>query len=195
MYLRDPAKYYLSAAQQSLKNQPQMPTPDNFRYELTKAIENWSHINPTTLTVKEFNKLNLTEGDVIKDMEQYINNIVGGGVVLKLSNQQNETMTVEGTIVLQEFHKLLAQCNFDFDTHNSYARRARIFSKVANIGTKPKLKEEISAYIYKKYETELKLLNNKYGIFSEVLNDKFSIVQMHQEIKFQGTPLTIKRPS
>jgi hypothetical protein len=171
MYLRDPAKYYLSAAQQSLKNQPNMPTPDNFRYELTTAIDNWSSIKPTSLTVKEFNRSTLEAGDVVKDIEKYINNIDDSNATLNVSHQQNETMSVEGTIILQEYHQLLSRCNFDFDIYDTYARRARYFSKKAGRGTKPKLKNEISSYIYRKYESELKLLNQKFNIFSELVDN------------------------
>lgn len=181
MYLRDPAKYYLSVAQQALKNQPKMPTPDSFRYELTSAIDNWSSINPTSLTVKEFNRSTLEAGDVVTDIEKYINNIVGGDVILNLTQQQNETMSVEGTVILQEYHQLLSRCDFDFDIHDSYARRARCFSKKASAGTKPKLKVWLSSYIYHKYEPELKMLNQRFGIFSEVVADNFENIKLKGE--------------
>jgi len=169
MYLRDPAKYYLSVAQQALKNQSKLPTPENFRYELISAISNWSAVDPVTMTVKEFERSKLKGADVVKDFESYVNDTLSiSKAIINATNIQNETMCVEGAVILQEYHKVLARCSFDFETRQSYLRRARVFSNVANVGTKPVLKPDISAYIYNKYEEELKELHTKYGIFSQI---------------------------
>lgn len=54
MYLRDPAKYYLSYAQQALKNRSKIPNPASFRYKMLEAIANWKLIEPDSFTVREF---------------------------------------------------------------------------------------------------------------------------------------------
>jgi hypothetical protein len=168
MYLRDPAKYYLSLAQQSLKSQHKLPSPDNFNYDLVGAINNWSSAQPASLTVKEFDKSKLVEGDVVKDIEQYILSVIEEPITLSLSKQQNESMSVEGTAILQEYHKLLSKCDFDYETRTKYIQRARVFSRVASAGSKPVLKPEIAKYIYGRYETEILKLNQEFGVFSAI---------------------------
>lgn len=169
MYLRDPAKYYLSVAQQALKNQANMPTPEQFRYDLIGAVKNWKSINPASLSIKEFDRSKLFQGDVIKDIEKFVNKNIEQPIRLNLSRQQNETMSVEGTIILQEFYTLLSQCDFEFSDREKYVSRAKKFSRLAYIGTKPVLKEEISMYIHKRFNTEITQLNKSYDIFTELL--------------------------
>lgn len=168
MYLRDPAKYYLSVAQQALKNQHKLPTPDKFRYDLSDAIDNWSSLKPTSLTIKEFDIKQLIEQDVVKDMESYICNVFNTTIYLELIKQQNETMSVEGTVLLQEFHKALFNSNIDMSSRHKFIDRARKFSKTAHLGNKPILKPSIVKYIHKSYELEILNLNKEYGIFMSI---------------------------
>jgi hypothetical protein len=165
MYLRDPAKYYLSVAQQALKNQYLMPTPMDFRYNIDDAINNWSSINPTSLAIREFDKGRLFDGDVVKDFNQYLNSI-GFYIVLELKSAQNETMSVEGTIILQEFHRVLQLSSLCQKDRNEMIQRARDFSRKASLGTKPILKPEIEDYIYQRYEALVLRLQSNYGLFT-----------------------------
>ena len=173
MYLRDPAKYYLSVAQQALKTQHKTPTPDNFQYDLIGAVDNWSAIEPTSITVKEFDRDMLIGGDVVEDFGHYINHVLGTDITLSLSQTQNESMSVEGAVILQEFHKLLSRCNFDFETRTPYVQRARKFSRVATLGSKPVLKPEIVQYIYQRYQSDILKLYERFNIFSSLLNKDF----------------------
>jgi hypothetical protein len=169
MYLRDPAKYYLSVAQQSLKNQFTMPKPDGFRYNIRGAIENWESITPTSLTVKEFDRSCLQEGDVVKDFEGYLNSH-SVNVALNLSSAKNETMSVEGTVILQEYHRLLdLDKNLDKDKIQEHKLRARRFSNISSQGTKPILKEDICKFVHKNYFESIVFLNRVYGIFDSLL--------------------------
>ena len=171
MYLRDPAKYYLSVAQQSLKNQFTMPKPDGFRYDIRGAVENWESITPTSLTVKEFDRSCLQDGDVVKDFEHYLKSNYFK-VELNLSSAKNETMSVEGTVILQEYHRLL-DLDRSLDDHKKQALklRARRFSNISSEGSRPVLKKEIVKYILNSYKESLQSLNDKYGVFSLLINN------------------------
>jgi hypothetical protein len=173
MYLRDPAKYYLSAAQQSLKNQFTMPKPGGFRYNIRGAIENWESITPSSLTVKEFDRSCLQEGDVVKDFEGYLNSH-SVNVALNLSSAKNETMSVEGTVILQEYHRLLdLDKSLDEDVYREHKLRARKFSNLSFSGTTPKLKSDIVNLIHFNYKSNLIWLNDNYNVFGGfVFNDK-----------------------
>ncbi|MDO6835852.1 hypothetical protein Q4596_09465 [Pseudoalteromonas carrageenovora] len=168
MYLRDPAKYYLSVAQQALKNHYKLPSPDNFRYDMYDAICNWKLINPQSTILKEFDKRFLHNGDVISDFNQYIQNL-GYKFKLKLENAKNESMSVEATVILQDFHRLLELSNLDETEFTNSKLRARRFSNKAAKGTKPVLNVDIADYIYNKKYTEVAKVANEYGIFKELL--------------------------
>lgn len=168
MYLRDPAKYYLSVAQQALKNHYKLPSPDNFRYDMYDAIGNWELISPQSTIFKEFDKSFLHNGDVISDFNQYIKNF-GYKFKLKLENAKNESMSVEGTVILQDFHRLLELSNLDESEVTNNKLRARRFSNKAAKGTKPVLNVDIADYIYNKKYTEIAKVANEYGVFKELL--------------------------
>lgn len=170
MYLRPPSKYYLSVAQQALKNQSKMPTPDRFRYNLIRAIDNWNTIKPASLTVKEFDRNELYQGDVVKDIELYINSKLGEPIHLNSVKQKNETMSVEGTVILQEYFKVLDKCNFRYDLRMKYIQRAREFVKIATVGSKPVLKVDIENYINLKYKNEIEDISSRYNIFNDIVN-------------------------
>ena len=169
MYLRDPAKYYLSVAQQSLKNQFTMPKPDGFRYNISEAIENWESITLSSLTVKEFDRSCLQEGDVVKDFEGYLRSH-SVNVELNLSSMKNETMSVEGTVILQEYHRAMS---LDKKLNNNsifeYKLRARRLSYLLTKGTKPVLRSDYVKFITSSYIETILDLNDKYGIFKGLI--------------------------
>ncbi|MEI8622621.1 hypothetical protein P4S66_18280 [Pseudoalteromonas sp. B129b] len=117
MYLRDPAKYYLSVAQQALKNHYKLPSPSGFRYEMLEAINNWRSINVASFTLREFDRSCLHKGDVIEDFSKSLSEL-GLSSSLAISSKSNESMSVEGTTVLQEFHRLLSISNYSSDIIN-----------------------------------------------------------------------------
>jgi hypothetical protein len=167
MYLRDPAKYYLSVAQQALKNQHVMPRPDNFRYDIEGAIDNWASIDPASLTVKEFDREKLYNQDIVHDFKKLLFSM-GYDIDLKLNMAMNESMSVEGTMVLQEFHKVLENSALSKDEVSLYLQRARKYSRVASAGTKPTLKPEISKFIYNRYSGVIDNLQSNYNLFNDL---------------------------
>lgn len=180
MYLRDPAKYYLSVAQQALKNQHKLPRPDRFRYELCGAIDNWSSLKPKSLTVKEFDRKQLVNQDVVKDMESYISNIFNKPIYLELIKQQNETMSVEGTVILQEFHKVLVKSKLSEIERAELIKAARSFSIRANAGNRPILKKDIEEYIYKKFHDEIIYLYKEFKLFERIAMNNFNHVELEK---------------
>ncbi|MBB1298293.1 hypothetical protein [Pseudoalteromonas sp. SR41-7] len=167
MYLRDPAKYYLSVAQQALKNHYKLPSPSGFRYEMLEAINHWRSINVASFTLKEFDRACLYKGDVIVDFHKYIEQL-GYEFELKLATAKNETMSVEGTVILQDFHRLLELAGLDETEYRAEKIRARTFSNKATKGTKPILHDNIAAYIYKKKYDEVIYIAEEYKVFTSL---------------------------
>ncbi|WP_282167893.1 hypothetical protein [Shewanella japonica] len=170
VYLRDPVKYYLSVSQQSLKSQCVIPSPDRFNYDVLKAIEAWSSIEPTSFTVREFDRSKLFEGDVVRDFEHYLQS-KNYNVKISKSEVENESMSVEGAVLLQEYQRLITLSNLSVEKLKFHKRKARLFSFVATEGTKPKLKPEIEDYIYCKWKSVISGLNKEFNIFPELIKD------------------------
>ena len=170
MYLRDPARYYLSVAQQALKTQHKMPVPKSFRLNMLAAIANWRSISPDSLSIREFDKAHLLNGNVVSDFDSYLSRLgfksqLDGDVV------SNETLSAEATQVLQEFHARVRNTFKSEEQQQIHVVNARKFIKKNPRGTKPVLKKDIANIIYSRFKDELVCLNAEFGIFSELVGD------------------------
>jgi hypothetical protein len=166
MYLRDPASYYLSVAQQSVKNDYKLPRVNNFGYKMVDAIDIWKSINPKSFTVKEFNRKCLFHQDVVLDFESYLIEL-GYNISLGCKMSSNQTMSTEGCFFLQNFHRTLSQLDLEANLIREYKDKARKFSKRANIGTKPLLRRKYKNFIHNLYKEEMVQINKDFGIFKE----------------------------
>jgi hypothetical protein len=169
MYLRDPAKYYLSVAQQSLKNQPKMPKPDNFRYKMLEAVKNWMLLNPTSMTIREFDRSKLLDGDVVTDFNQYLN-IFDLAANLKLTAAQNESLSSEATQAIQDFYQYCAENEVSKAVMDVALKKIRLLIRSeGKAGNKPVLKLGIASFIYNSYLRELNAINKGFDIFGETV--------------------------
>jgi hypothetical protein len=169
VYLRDPSKYYISVAQQALKNQHKMPKPNNFRYQMLEAIETWSSIEPKTLTVREFDRNQLKKQDIVADFQEYLST-VGVSSVMNLDTAFNETLTSEATQAIQDCYQMLHENKFNDQKRASYIEKIRMIIKSSEkVGNKPDLKKTIASFIYQRYYEEMINLRNKYGVFNEIV--------------------------
>lgn len=178
MYLRDPAKYYISSAQQAMKKQYKIPLPSNFRYDMLGAIDRWSKIMPTSITIREFNMQSLHDGDVVKDFEMYLLSL-GVDAKLNIDRPFNESMTSEVTQAIQDCHFHLSENLVNDQVRSEKMRKIRKLIRFGTAGgTKPKLKPEIERYIYNRFLLELRDLHSKYGVFERTLS---RIDELHEE--------------
>jgi hypothetical protein len=178
MYVRNPAKYYLSAAQQSIKNQHIIPQPQDFNYHIERCIGNWSSIDAASITIREFDRDVLFQNDVVSDFNRYLNEL-GYSTDLPVTESNNETMTVEAAMVLQEFQKAIYDApSVTKEKRKEYYTRAIKFSNKKLSGTKPILKPEIEAYILENYKDAILRLRDEHGIFTDLeflsCKEKFS---------------------
>ena len=174
VFLRSPEKYYLSVAQQALKNGPNIPHPDRFRYDISGAIESWSAINPASLTLREFDRGLLINGDIISDVESYFKS-KKLDIELKKIKAANVTMTVEASVLLEELQQQWSQQNLSEEQHKKKMHLARIFSKAVFEGTKPVLKEEVANRIKQKYRATLLSSFEKFGVFETQANQNLDV--------------------
>jgi hypothetical protein len=169
MYLRDPSQYYLSRAQQATKNRFNIPLPHNFNYKMKSAINTWSNVNATSLTVREFNTDIFPNGDVVKDFESYLFTV--GINACLTSNRLNKSMSSELSQIFQDYHINNAKSLYDKDTKSKIIKKIKRASKI-NIAnsSKPILKSDIEYHIHKRYIKELIEINLNFKIFGDLIN-------------------------
>jgi len=173
MYLRDPSKYYMSSAQQTLKKHFRIPVPSRFKYPILEAVDQWLSIMPTTMTVREFDVMSLINGDVVKDFEQYLSSL-GIDAELKLDHPLNESMSSEVAQAVQDCQRYLSKEINNDQLRLVYRKKIRKLIRCGVVGgTKPKLKKGIENYIHNRYSVQLKELHSRYGIFDRILSNVF----------------------
>ncbi len=168
VYLRNPSSYYLSVAQQALKNQYQMPSPNAFRLDMSQALSNWSSMLPTSMSIREFDKSILVGNNVVSDFEEYLSR-VGVRAELDDATVSNESLSAEATQVLQDYHFSARYSLETTQQQQEHVSRARRFIQTNPIGTKPKLKKNISEQVHRRFEVELSELNSRFGIFEDLV--------------------------
>jgi len=170
IYLRDPASYYLSLAQQALKKQYKIPQPTNFKYEMIGAADRWLSISPASMTIREFSALSLQNGDIVRDFEEYLLRC-GIAVSLNIDRRRNETLPCEIIQAMQDIHQYLSNSKFDGHVKAERLRKIRKLIREEKLkGTKPQLLCSIEDYIHKRFLSEIMELYSRYGIFKNLVN-------------------------
>jgi hypothetical protein len=165
MYLRDPADYYLSLTQQTIKSRATIAGPQKFKFNAMSAINNWSHINPDTLTIKEFNVKYLFNGNVVKDFEYYLNKLDIHANLIS-DTYFNTTMSSELCQIFQDFNMLKSSNKtIHPKIFNEFIKYSKLNSK---IGNKPALKTTIRESIYIRFHKDIEKLNSEYNLFKDI---------------------------
>lgn len=169
LYIRNPADYYLSAAQQAIKNSHRIPSPSRFRYDILGAIESWKNIDAKSFNVREFERSKLIEGDIVADFKQLLGEL-GFDLELKGNEVTNETMSVEASILMHEAQVLLEKQKLNNTRLAEYLKQIRAFSNKpgSKVGTKPKLKSSVKSSILNKYKDDIEKLKNSFSIFQDL---------------------------
>jgi len=169
LYIRNPADYYLSVAQQAIKNSHRIPSPSRFRYDILGAIESWKNIEAKTFSIREFDRSKLIEGDIVVDFQEMLVHL-GFDLQLKGNEVTNETMSVEASIIMHEAQMLLAKQKLNNVCLSEYLKKIRAFSNkpASKVGTKPKLKSSVKSSILYNYKREIEILKADFSIFQDL---------------------------
>jgi hypothetical protein len=164
MYLRDPAKFYLSFAQQMLKNTATLPCPNLFEYPMAVAIKNWKALEPVSFTVREFDRKQLVNEDVVQDFKHVLLTL-GVPASLALEKPHNATLTAEATQAIQDGQAYL--CTLDDKVKAKKIKDSinKVITSGGNIGSKPILRDVFVRLIHQRFKNEMRYLSNEYGIF------------------------------
>ncbi|MEG5067187.1 tetratricopeptide repeat protein [Microcoleus sp. B3-A4] len=177
VYIREPASYYLSLAQQQLKASSSFTSPRNYHYTFMNTVNLWSKVfSPEQLNIRIFNREFFPEGSVILDFQNCVEKFFNKKIKLDLgSSDANESLSAESMIILQKYRQFV------------YPNEDNVFKKDSNIlisylqkskneilQTKPQLLEKVASYIRKKHEEDIYSLKNIYGINLQNLSKEHS---------------------
>lgn len=164
LYVRDPADFFLSRAQQELKMAARSPfdmDPATFRYEFLRMAEAWENAFPGRLIVRKFPT---DPGhdiiDDFADLLQHCLNIAPPRVPLRM----NTTHSAEAMKIVQEYRETFWP-NTEILTPD--ATRLVEFlgrSRQHVPQTKPVLKPEVAAQIRANHKGDAELLYSRYGV-------------------------------
>ncbi len=106
IYLRDPADFYLSSIQQTLKRpfhrELVVPDPRSFRYPFRRSAENWEQVFPGSVIVRRYPS---SAGyDVLEDFSQVLQGYLGIAVPPSKA-RLNTTISAEAMVVMQEYRE------------------------------------------------------------------------------------------
>lgn len=182
-YVRDPSKYYLSLAQQALKNSAKIPQPDTFQYGFVNAVKLWSLTFKTDVILREFSINKLDNGDVVDDFSNRLNEL-GYGVKLNLSQRLNESVSAEATQAMQDLYSQLRLNTLNSNQRRQLRIRMGAFIRLkAGNGSKPVLREDIETKINIRFKNNLTWINEHFGLFSEIVKTESTQVNNTTQIK------------
>lgn len=95
---------------------------------------------------------------------------------LELRHVLNETLTSEVTQVVQDCYLYIA----DNDLNNEQSEIVKssirdLIKGISQKGSRPVLRDDLTAFIYSNYASELKAINSEYAIFDDVCYKDFEI--------------------
>lgn len=162
-YFRRPSRYYLSVAQQQLKNACTMFRPKPM--ELRRHIENWERSMQCPMTAICYDRSALIGGDITTD---FLHRVLDAEELAELdipSISSNETLSAESMEILQDYRCAIYPHSDEEHFEDSNALRKALAALETSVlpSTKPQLYPEIAEYIDYS-STELLWLRERYGI-------------------------------
>ncbi|WP_141441387.1 hypothetical protein [Vreelandella titanicae] len=166
-YLRNPSSYYMSFVQQKIKAAYNIPSPFKYKVKYATTINNWMSVFGDNICIREFDRASMVGGDVLKDFSIVINDFFNGDLLLQ-GKTDNESISSEGMVVLQEFRKF-----FFKNQEDRFAKESNLLlKKIQKIelkypGTKPRLNRTYDNLIIKNSAEDIHYLN-KFNIFNDI---------------------------
>ena len=193
-YTRSPSSYYLSATMQTLKASGNLKTPEKQNiYRIAKSYEPFAD----EITIREFNRSTLLNGDVRQD---YFNTIIPGLFESfgKVPPSKNESISAEIMEIIQEYrNQFWANADNQFNDETDRLLDYLVATAKDNeLYSKPSLKPEIKAKL-DCADTNLQKLKSEFGFAyssvdydstSEFNKDEFSKLKRVRDVcEFSGT--------
>ena len=103
-YVRAPHSMYLSLVQQIVKADSIFPMPDKYVRPVDMILKRWrDYPDVNTLTVHNFDRSHLVDGDVVPDFTRVLRDLTGFGDIDLPSLNVNTTLSAEQLVLLQKY--------------------------------------------------------------------------------------------
>ena len=160
VYVRSPDDFYLSRTQQKVKASHKIPNPFAYKRDIASPLMTWRNfVGASNFMGTIFDREALFKGDVVADFIEKIEKITQENIEVKKWSSENESITAEQMVLLQEYRR-----DFLRDFNNQFMPSSSILLKffleinaLKKFGSKSELKAEIKEAI---------LFNNKESIAS-----------------------------
>lgn len=165
IYIRDPADFFLSSSQQSLRMTTRLPfvgDPASFRYDFLRMTETWEQAFPGRLIVRKFPIG--SNVDIIDDFAAVLQRCLGVAPP-RVPLNVNATVSAEAMQILQDYRH-------DFspdDGGNLTPDAARLVSFLSGSAqlltqTKPVLRKDIAEQIRANHKADAEVIYSRYGV-------------------------------
>lgn len=188
-YIRDPVSQYVSRMQQRIKASYLIVPPYRYSRDVYSPMKRWvDRLSLDRVHVKPFSRDCLLSSDVLVDFLSQLDSIVGVDLSCLVerstdadASRSNTGINVEQMSTVQCFRRIVFP-----DTNNVLQRRSsRLVSffeglnECGDLGTKPRLKSEISAAIYANNASYIDSLADLFPAFRSLQNS-FGVSQAHE---------------
>jgi ribosomal protein S13 len=166
LYVRDPADYFLSFLQQTLKSSDEKAPmgwhPATFRYDIRRIVETWEQVFPGNLIVRTF--AGNAEANVVEDFSSLLQEHLG--MSLKPSRaRMNATISAEGMKILQDYRLAFWPDNQGVLTPDTARLVSFLEQSTAAVHqTKPVLKSKVAEHIRANHEADMNFIYSRYGV-------------------------------
>lgn len=162
LYVRDPADYYLSQVQQTLKASSQLPNPDSFRYTFRRVASTWERVFPGCVQVRRY--LSGPGFDVVEDFSKILREHLGVSVT-PTPKRLNATISAEGMAILQNYRSTFHSARNNIFTADTNRLVEFLEASLRDLPqTRPSLKPELTAMIRRNHRDDLDFLDTRYGL-------------------------------
>lgn len=170
-YLREPSSYFLSAAQQCIKNRHIIPRLNSRIYDISGAVNAWSRFSQN-LTVRHFAPSSLINQSVVDDFFKLLNLQAPPTLSIEKRNT-NISSPAEAVQALQDFHIWINNEHIDIPCQ---IRRkivggylSRLSKEIdASLFKKSRLKPEFASIINSVHSDDIILCQKRYNMFKDV---------------------------
>ncbi|TQS70207.1 hypothetical protein ERN12_16410 [Rhodobacteraceae bacterium] len=168
VYLREPAAYYLSRMQESIKSQPGIILPSEFDAKLLWVVEQYEIAFGVKADVRAFVRENLVSGDIVTDVLDFVCSGVGPSSLSVPSKPTNESLSGEVMFALDVLRRYPAQAGRSVQSGNTGIRQLwRLldrFDRQIGPPSKPKLYAQAAQQVSEAASQDLIILKNRYGV-------------------------------
>ncbi len=167
VYVREPPGLYLADVQQRLRASASFRPPGEFRTHYKEQIERWRAVCKGGISVRLFHPDALLGGDVVNDFLAQMAAFFGIERPGARYKRQNQSISVEGLILLQNYRRYLhpkADHVFMPDSNRLVDLIATIEPTLTRRVTRPRLRDGVARLVCEGAAGDIAYLSQEYGI-------------------------------